>query len=230
MRPTELALYNSAAKNYLMSFSHLFCSAYLCLSLIFFAQAPESKELAEIKGSLDNENVYRSPALQMKIPLPEAWHFFDRTMYSTPASRQKEKETLERQLKTCQGPLCGPGEIDVALQTNTPFLYAIYLTAYPLSSEYQNRQRYPLKKFAEIMTLGSLGENWVPAGELTAIQLGGRPAYRLIVHHRHTVTAKGFVYVADSNGRVFMLLGTAMAEPEKLQSAIENMTFTAPTR
>jgi hypothetical protein len=70
MRPTELALYNSAAKNYLMSFSHLFCSAYLCLSLIFFAQAPESKELAEIKGSLDNENVYRSPALQMKIPLP----------------------------------------------------------------------------------------------------------------------------------------------------------------
>lgn len=80
------------------------------------------------------------------------------------------------------------------------------------------------------MTLGSLGENWVPAGELTAIQLGGRPAYRLIVHHRHKVTAKGFVYVADSNGRVFMLLGTAMAEPEKLQSAIENMTFTAPTR
>jgi len=29
-------------------------------------------------------------------------------------------------------------------------------------------------------------------GELTAIQLGGRPAYRLLVHHKQTVTAKGF--------------------------------------
>src|SRR5258708_21690346 len=27
-----------------------------------------------------------------KISLPGAWHFFDRTMYSTPESKQKEKE------------------------------------------------------------------------------------------------------------------------------------------
>ena len=60
---------------------------------------------------------------------------------------------------------------------------------------------------------------------LEPIQLDGRPAYRLIVHHKRTTTARGFVYVADSNGRVFMLLGTAMSEPEKLQSAMEKMTF-----
>jgi hypothetical protein len=209
-----------------MNFSHLFCSAYLFVSLILLGQAPQAQELPENKGSLESENIYHNPTLQMKIPLPGAWRFFDRTMYSRPEAKQKEKEMVERNRQTCRGPLCGPGEIDVALQTVTPFVHAIYLTAYPLSSEYQNRQLHPLKKFAEVMTLGSLGENWVPDSELTAIQLGGRPAYRLLLHHKRTVTAKGFLYVADANGRVFMLLGTAMSEPEKLQSAIENMTLT----
>jgi hypothetical protein len=60
--------------------------------------------------------------------------------------------------------------------------------------------------------------NWPPT-------LGGRPAYRLLVHDSHTITAKGFLYVADSNGQVFMLLGVAMSDPEKLQSAMENLKF-----
>ena len=132
---------------------------------------------------------------------------------------------VEGAREACQGPLCGDAEIDVALQTDAPFVHAIFLNAYKLSPEFQNRDRHPLKRFAEIMGLNSLGEHWVPDGELTAIQLGGRPAYRLLLHHRETARGKGFLYVADSNGRVFMLLGTALSEPEKLQSAIEHLTF-----
>jgi hypothetical protein len=213
-----------------MSLSNLFCRAYLCVSLAFVTQTPDSKDVPESKGTIEQGNTYHNSALQMKISLPGTWHFFDRTMYSTPESKQKEKEMVERNRATCQGPLCGHAEIDVALQTDTPFVHALFLTAYQLSPEYQNRQRHPLKRFAEVMSLGSLGENWVPEGELTAIQLNGRSAYRLIVHHKRTTTARGFIYVADSNGRVFMLLGTAMSEPEKLQSAMENMTFANAAR
>jgi hypothetical protein len=58
---------------------------------------------------------------------------------------------------------------------------------------------------------------------------GGRPAYRLLIHHKRTTTAKGFLYVADSNGQVFMLLGTALWRPEELQSALERISFTNAT-
>jgi hypothetical protein len=213
-----------------MKFCELLCTTCVGFSLVFLLQTPEPKELPENKGSIDGENIYYNSSLEMKISLPGAWHFFDRTMYSTPETKQRDKEMIERNRATCQGPLCGDAEIDVAFQTVTPFVHAIFLTAHQLSSEYQNRQRHPLKRFAEVMGLNSLGDGWVPEGELTAIQLGGRPAYRLLVHHKQTVTAKGFLYVADSNGRVFMLLGTAMSQPEKLQSAIEHLTFTDAAR
>ncbi len=212
-----------------MNLSHLFCTAYLCVSLASLAQTPDSKEVPESKGRIEGGNTYHNATLQMKISLPGAWHFFDRTMYSTPESKRKQKEMAERARATCEGPLCGDAEIDIALQTDTPFVHAIFLNAYRLSPEFQNRDRHPLKKLAEIMSFGSMGDQWVPVGDLTPIQLGGRPAYRLIVHAKRTVTAKGFVYVADSNGRVFMLLGTGMSEPEKLQAAIENMKFTNAT-
>jgi hypothetical protein len=172
-----------------MRFHGLFRTLYLCFSLTFLVQTPEPKELPENKGTLDGENTYYNPTLQMKITLPGAWQFFDRTMYSTAESKQKEKEMAERRRATCQGPLYGNSEIDVALQTITPFVHAIFLTAYQLSPEL--RQRYPLKKLAEIMSLGSLGDGWVPDGDLSAIQLDGRPAYRLMIHHKRTTTAKG---------------------------------------
>ena len=209
-----------------MSVTKLCCTVYLCVSWAFLPQTTDQKELPENRGNIEGGNIYLNPALQLKVFLPGAWHFFDRTMYSTPESKQKEKEMQQRNRAGCQGPLCGDAEIDVALQTDKPFVHAIFLSAHRLSPEYQNRQRHPLKWFAEVMGLGSLGDGWIPEGELTTIQLGGRPAYRLIVHHKQTVTAKGYLYVADSNGRVFMLLGTAMSESEKLQSAIENLTFT----
>jgi hypothetical protein len=213
-----------------MSFSHLLFRACLCVSLVFLAQTPEPKESPENKGIIER-NAYINPTLNMRISLPGDWHFFDVAVYYTAEAKQKEKEIVERARAKCQGPLCGDAEVDVSLQLAgaQPPVYAIFLTAYQLSPEYQNRQHHPLKRFAEAMGLGSMGDQWVPEGELTAIQLGGRPAYRLLVHNKQTVTAKGFFYVADSNGRVFMLLGTAMSEPEKLQSAIENMTFTNTT-
>jgi hypothetical protein len=208
--------------------SILLCTFIFSSFLALLGQTPESKELPENKGSIAGENTYHNPPLGITISLPGAWHFFDRTMYATPESKQKDKEMADRARSTCQGPLCGHSEIDVALQSpaSPPPLHAFFLTAYKLSPEYQNRESYPLKRFAEIMSFGSMGDAWVAEGDLTAIQLGGRPAYRLIVHNKRTVTAKGFLYVADSNGRVFMLLGTAMSKPEELQSAIESLKFT----
>lgn len=211
-----------------MNFFNQFCAAFLCLFLVFPAQLIDPKDRPENRGSITGGNTYHNPALSIVVSLPGEWHFFDRTMYSSAESRQKEKEMLERARASCTGALCGPAEIDVALQSPStpPPLYAIFLSAHKLSAEYQNRQRHPLKEFAEIMTFGSMGDNWVAEGNLTRIQLGERPAYRLIVHNKRTTTAKGFLYVADSNGHVFMLLGTAMREPEKLQSSLENMSFT----
>jgi len=198
---------------------------YLCASLLFLAQTPDpSRRLSEHEGTIDGNNVYRNAILQIEVPLPGRWHFFDRTMYSSPESKQKEKSEQNRQ--SCRGPLCGEAEIDTALQTDTPFVYAIFLTARSLLPEYQNRERYPLKRIAQAFTSGASGGQWIPDSDLTEIHLGGRPAYRLMLHHRQTVTAKGFVYVAESNGRVFMLIGTAMTEPEKLRAVIESMKFT----
>jgi hypothetical protein len=214
-----------------MRFWRVFCAACLCVSALSSTRAQEPKEIPEYKGIILGQNTYRNPKLGITIELPGEWHFFDREMYSSAEAKQREREMADRARATCKGALCGPPEIDVALQSPSapPPVYAIFLTAFRLSGEHQNRERYPLKGFAETMSSGSLGNNWVPEGELTAIRLGGKPAYRLIVHHKVTTTAKGFVYVADSNGHVFMLLGTAISEPEKLQSALEKMSFTNAT-
>jgi hypothetical protein len=58
------------------------------------------------------------------------------------------------------------------------------------------------------------------------MELGGKPAYWLAVHSKSTPTAKGYLYVAESNKHVFMLFGTAMSEAPKLALAIEGMKFT----
>lgn len=201
-----------------------FLTAQLMLSP---SQSLETKDMPENKGSISQENTYTNPSLGIILVLPGAWHFFDRTMYTTAQQKEEEEKAEKKALANCQGPLCGHGEIEVALQSpmTQPPKMAVYLTAYNLTAEYQNRERHPLKKFAEIMSVGSLGPHWVSEGELTAVDLGGKRAYRLIVHNRETPTAKGFVYVADSNGRVFMLLAVAMSDPEKLQMAVEHLKF-----
>lgn len=194
------------------------------------SQILDTRDMPENKGSISQENAYTNPTLRLTLVLPGAWHFFDRSMYTTPQQKQEEEEAEKKALASCQEPLCGHGEIDVALQSpmTQPPKMAVYLNAYKLSAEYQNRERHPLRKFAEIMSVGSMEPHGVSEGELTAVQLGGKPAYRLIVHNKETATAKGFLYVADSNGCVFMLLAVAMSDPEKLQMAVEHLKFTSP--
>src|SRR5213080_330768 len=79
-----------------MSFSGLFYTASLSVSLAFLAQAPEPKEMPDNKGSIEGENVYHNPTLNMTITLPGSWHFFDRTMYLTAEEKQKKKEDTKR--------------------------------------------------------------------------------------------------------------------------------------
>jgi TonB family protein len=200
----------------------------LCHPIVLHSQNPDPKELPANKGNIVGQNLYNNPTLGLSLSLPGAWQFFDRTAYSTPEQKQHEKEMLEKARATCQGALCGPVDIDVSLQSPSggPPKYAIYLSAHKLAPDYQDRSLHPLRKFAEVMSFGSLGNNWIPDGELTSINLGGRPAYRLVVHNSQTTAAKGFLYVADSNGQVFMLLGVAMSEPATLQSALEGLRFT----
>jgi hypothetical protein len=212
-----------------MTLLRLFCGAYLWLFLVAPPQGVEPKDLPTNKGSIIGENTYVNPALKMRVTLPGVWHIFDRTMYSTDEQKRKEKEAEERVTSTCRGALCGHAQIDVALQA--PSLppagrpqYAIFLLAYELAPEYQNPRL--LRGFAETMTLGSMGNQWVPDGELVPMELGGKPAYWLAVHKRNTLTARGCLYVAESNKHVFMLFATAMSEPPKLALAIEAMKFT----
>jgi hypothetical protein len=210
--------------------ARLFFAACMCVFCTLALRSQQDpKEMPQNKGRIEDQNTYRNPALGLTINLPGEWYFFDRTSYSSPEQKQKEKEIEERARATCTGALCGPAEIDVTLRSPIgpmPPIYTVSIGGHKLSGEYLDRERHPLKEFARIMSLGSLGGNWIPEGGLTALQLGGRPAYRLVVHNAHVTTAKGFLYVADSNGHVFMLLGTAMRDGAQLQSALERLTFT----
>jgi hypothetical protein len=46
---------------------------------------------------------------------------------------------------------------------------------------------------------------------------------QIFQHAFRLLQGKGFIYVADSNGFVFMLVATAMQRSNELQSAVENM-------
>ena len=117
-------------------------------------------------------------------------------------------------------------EVNVALESRSgpAPLYGIFLAAYALSPEYLNRQRYPLKKFVDVMLPGSMqGTGWTPQGDLNAIELNGKPAYRLFARNLTIESKKGFGYVCESNKYIFMLIGSAFSSPNDLQSAIKNM-------
>ena len=200
-----------------------FLSAGLILPLLLL-QAQERSSLTRNQGSITLGNTYYNNVLGISLSLPGAWSFFDRLKYST----TEDRELLEKAQANCEGPLCGPLDVDEALQSPVhPGVpqYALYLTAHALSPECQDRARYPLRNFAEAMTIRSLGVHWIPDGELTPIRLSERPAYRLVVHNREKPTARGFLYVADANQRVFMLFAVALSNPQQLRSAVESMDF-----
>jgi hypothetical protein len=193
--------------------SHAHKIIQLCLFIALFAYGQEKNPIPGLQGNLADQNVYTNPALGMTIGLPGTWTL-------TEITRQTARDPA------CTGPLCGTPEIKIELETKSEssLRYKIYLAAYKLWGEYLNRNRYSLKWFAEIMMEGSLGgSNLVPIGERSAIQFGGRPAYRLLAARPGNTTPRSLGYVSESNGYVFLLVGAAPTRPQLLQSAIETM-------
>ena len=165
--------------------------------------AQNDKSAPDKKGHFLDENTYNNPALGMTLKLPGAWEFF--TQQAKKDMGLEEKETVD---PSCTGPLCR-SDIDVSLITKAePVATAsIFLLASKLEPQYLDRRRYPLKIFAQSMLTGSVGgSGWTPDGDLTFLQIDGRPAYRLLVKQ---LSSKGCGYVAESNGYVFMIVGVA---------------------
>jgi len=191
----------------------------LCLVFVMVGYADEKQSADDKRGNIVGGNTYNNPILGMTIRLPGTWQFIENPVPDQP------------QDPSCRGPLCGMPEVNVALESRSGAspLHGIFLAAYRLSPEYLNRQRYPLKKFAEAMLPGSMqGTGWAPQGDLNAIQLDGKPAYRLFARNLTIESKKGFGYVCESNNYIFMLIGSAFSSPNDLQSAIENMKFGGP--
>jgi hypothetical protein len=168
-----------------------------------------------------------NPALGISIVLPGSWNFMEIDAYSSPEQKARAKAESETMRAHCSGPLCGEADIKEALQTANgghPVL-AIFLTAFKLSPEFRDRQSHPLFEFAQIMTSSAADNGWIVDENLMPVRLSGRHAYRLLVHNATRPDAKGVMYVADSNGFVFMLVATATQRFEDLASAVENLKF-----
>jgi len=200
----------------------------LVLLLTLVSAAQNDKSAPEKKGRFLDENSYNNPALGMTLKLPGAWEFFTQQAKKD-MGLLEEKATVD---PSCTGPLCR-SDIDVSLITKAePVATAsIFLLAYKLEPQYLDRKRYPLSMFAKSMLAGSVGgSGWTPDGDMTPLQIDGRPAYRLLVTQP---SSKGCGYVAESNGYVFMMIGVApRVIPWKygqIQEALEKMKLTAQT-
>ena len=181
--------------------------------------------------------MYTNPALGMTLQLTGEWQIMDEETRRAAEGRDDEEDDAARQEREakrrseCTGPLCGTPEIDVALitQPKGPIaVSSIFMAGFKLAPQYLDRERYPLKSFADIMIPGSLGGTGLePADSLTAIQLGERPAYRSLVHEPGAETAKEVGYVVESNGYMLLLVGSVAnaVDLAKLQAAIENVKF-----
>jgi hypothetical protein len=200
----------------------MFITLPICafLSLLAYSQGQQSPK--DLKGSIVGENVYANPALGMKITLPGSWDLLP------------PDPTQSHSSSDCQGPLCGNPEINLILQTKADSnpAYRVYLSGYRLSPQYLNRDRNPLSKFAEVMLAGSLaGNGLVPIGTQSAIQLDGKPAYRLLVGKPGETVPRMIGYVSEANQYVFMFVIIARnSSPQALQSAIEATKFSSSAR
>lgn len=189
----------------------------LCIIFLSFAPAQDATSAEDKRGTLSKGNVYNNPVLGLTINLPGSWQLKQRGAAHGASS------------EGCTGPLCGDPDIDVAIgNDDRTRKLDLYLAAWKLSAEYRNRNRYPLKWFAQIMTTGSLGgSNWVPLGSLTEIRIDGRSAYRLLVRVPDAKEAQAAGYVSESNGYVFLLVGHAASSTDEpaLQTSVEAMVF-----
>jgi hypothetical protein len=219
--------------------SKIFILACCYVPLVLAACQDKRSPTSDLKGTIVGENIYNNPALGMTITLPGTWQFFTKDLQQQ-AGLKTEKATPE---PDCRGALCGGPDIDIALISKSAIsksgsipIGAIFLQAYKLSAPYLDRKRYPLILIAKGMARDSLnGSPWLISADLAYIQLGGKPAYRLLVHEPKPggYENKGFGYVAESNGYVFLMIGTAAGIipeiPPKLQAAIEGLKFSAPS-
>ena len=191
---------------------------------------PHEPDNKELKGHIFEERIYENSLLGMKITLPGTWQFLEQT--SAPNERQAE----------CHEPFCNSFDVALASKIGKLPVRTLFLQAYKPGLPFLDRSRYPLKKFAEAMTIDSMKDSgWLPSGDLTAVDLQGRPAYRLLAHQSYPQSnlpenaAVAFAYVTESNGYVFMLLGVEKPSPPggkvpELQFAIENMQLTGSKR
>jgi hypothetical protein len=167
-------------------------------------------------GTLVGGNTYRNAAMELVMTLPGQWQLTPGEAAEAGASKPEPG---------CDGPLCGKPQISAVLQSTTNASQRVSLIAYKLAPQYLDRKRYPLERFAETMTMGSLGgSGLLPDGDLTAVWLGGRGAYRLLVK-RVDSSAAGFGYVGESHDYVFLMVGVATTDAASLRAAIEGMKF-----
>ena len=184
----------------------------LLVPLVYPQDNPSPKVL---RGSIARGNTYENPALGMKIALPGS-------LGLQPGEGRKPAPHSD-----CRGPLCGNPEIDVTIATTPGSIpaYRIFLAGYKLRPPYLDRKHYPLEKLAGVMMTGSLGgSGLVPIGTQTEVRLGGKQGYRLLVGRPGENVTRAFGYVSESNGYIFLLVGSAL-EPTTLESAIEAMTL-----
>jgi len=201
-----------------------------CFVTAVFSHGQRKNPVPQTEGTILNDDTYSNPVLGVEIKLPGAWQVFDKEMQRQAGLRTNGNKGDT----TCRELFCGNPEISIALiskrqQSGLGGLGAIFLAGYKMSGPYLNRQSYPLKRLAETMTSSSLGASGLmPIGNLTPIRLSGKPAFRLLVRDQNIPTIKGFGYVSESNGYVFLLVGTApsIEYSWNLQIAIEKMKFT----
>jgi hypothetical protein len=148
----------------------------------------------------------------MTINLPGEWRLLD-----------MKSETPND--PSCTGPLCGPPDINAVLESKpgSNGYYRLYLSGWKLSAQYLNRKHYPLEWFAGIMLEGSMGQDLEPLEKHKALQLDGKPAFRLLMVHRGERTLRVIGYVSEAKGYVFLLVSATPTKPEIMQSAIEAM-------
>ncbi|HSS98487.1 MAG TPA: hypothetical protein VLK33_15730, partial [Terriglobales bacterium] len=122
-------------------------------------------------------------------------------------------------------PLCGAPDINAVLETKPGQneRYRLYLSGWKLSTQYLNRNRYPLDWFAGIMLEGSVSPGLVPLEKHKSIRLDGKTGFRLIMVQRGEQKPRVIGYVSESHGYVFLLVSPTPVNPEIMENAIEAM-------
>ena len=189
-----------------------FLSVVLLCFLTSFSWTQAKQPKPDLRGTLSGDNNYTNPALGMTINLPGEWSMLD-MITPTPSG------------PGCTGPLCGPPDINVVLETKPGQnqRYRLYLSGWKLSAQYLNRNRYSLDWFAGIMLEGSVSNGLVPLEKHKPVRLDGKPGFRLFMVQRGEQMPRIIGYVSEAKGFVFLLVSPTPMKPEIMQNAIEAM-------